>query len=170
MRTTVLAVSLALMALPVHAKKPPPKPKGLQIAARPDRIKQMHDYDVKWGLGLPIVAQKGSASEISNKWTKPFDVSPPVLEWVTDYGEAEGSAYRVRLSPIKWPDGSTRSLYTDEHKRELFKNLVGHLYKLAGKDLEKLLSSAEGQALAAEFKQKIDEGGFDFPMKIVVKG
>src|SRR5205085_1092889 len=113
------------------AKKPAPK-KGTQVSARPERIKQVHDFDVKWGLGLPIVSQKGSASEIKNKWTEPFDVAPPVIDWVTDYGEAEGSAYRVRLSLINWPGGSMRSLYSDEQKTTLFRNLVGHLYELAG--------------------------------------
>ena len=41
----------------------------------------------------------------------------PAVEWVTDYGEAEGSAYRMRLSLINWPEGGKRSLYTDEQNR-----------------------------------------------------
>ena len=171
MRTAPLA--LACLALPAVAKPPAKKPapaRGRTLVADKARIKQMHDYDVKFGLGLPIVAQKGSASEIKNKWTEAFDVSPPLIDWVTDYGEAEGSAYRVRLSLINWPDGNKRSLYSDEHKRELFRGLFRHLYKLAGKQADELLKSAEVQALEAEFGSKIDEGGFDFPLKLSIKG
>jgi hypothetical protein len=171
MRTLAVAVIFAVAAPALAAPpKKKPAPRTTVLAARPERIKQLHDFDLKWSLGLPIVAQKGSASEISNKWTKPFDVSPPVIDWVTDYGEAEGSAYRVRLSLIAWPDGKKASLYSDEQKRELFDNLFKHLYKPLPKDVKHLLESAELKALAVEFAGKIDEGGFDFPMKISVKG
>src|SRR5512140_3439545 len=106
---TALALVIAALASPAFAKPPPKKPapaKAIVLTAKQDRIKKMHDFDVKWAIGLPIVAHKGSASEVKNKWTEPFDVSPPILEWVTDYGEAEGSTSRIQLSKIHWPDGS----------------------------------------------------------------
>src|SRR5262249_22126287 len=141
-----------------------------EITAKQDRIKQLHDYDVKWGLGLPIFAHKGTGSDLSNKWTKSIFVTPAVAEWVTDYGEAEGRASRVRLSLINWPDGTKKSLYTDDQKKQLFKSLFGHIYKLSGKELERVLAAPEVQQLATDFATKIDEGGFDFPMKISLKG
>jgi hypothetical protein len=173
MRNAPLAILVAALALPALAKPAPKKPaakKPQEITAKKDRIKQMHDFDIKFDLGLPIWSHGGASSEVKTKWTEPFRVSPPLLDWVTDYGEAEGSAYRVRLSHIKWPDGQVKSLYDEAHTKELFKNLVGHLYKLTGKELEKVLGSPEGQQLFTDFSTKIDDGGFDFPMKIVLKG
>ena len=135
-------------------------------SARPERIKQLRDSKVKTALGLPTFTFGRGYSTISNKWTPPFRVSPPVEGWVTDSGEADDSAYRVRLAEIRFPDGTRRSLYTPAQKQELFKNLIGHLYLLSGKRLDQALGLAENRALFQRFDAGIDGPGFDFPFKI----
>ena len=48
-------------------------------------------------------------------------------------------------------------------------DMVGHLYKLSGPELDKVVASPEGKALQAKFASDIDDGGFDFPMKVAIK-
>lgn len=172
-----LAAAAMLGAPTIALAKPPPPKKQTSrarehvLTAKQDRIKQLHDQAIKWKLGLPRFTFGHGYSTLSTKFTPEFRVSPPVDGWVTDYGEADGSAYRIRLSLINWgTEEGKRSLYTDAQKIEVFKNLVGHLYKLAGADLDKVVKSPEGQALQGEFASKIDDGGFDFPMKLTIKG
>jgi hypothetical protein len=161
----LLSLSVLSLAAPDASAKPKPGPVVKKIPANQARIKQMHDAKVKRGTGLPTFSFGRGYSTIETKFHEPFRVSPPV-EWVTDYGEADGSAYRVRLSQINFPDGKKRSLYTDAQKAEVFKNLVGHLYALKGPQLDKVLASSDGKELFAKFREGIDGPGFDFPMAI----
>jgi len=167
MRAVLLALAMFSLAAPSFAK-----PKARQKAPAAKKIKvvrakveAMHNAKVKRDLGLPTAAFGSGYSHITTKWHD-LKVSPPVDGWVTDYDEAEGSAYRVRLSRITFPGGEKRSLYTDDQKTEVFKNMIGHLYNLKGPALAKVLGGAEGKALFEKFKEGIDEGGFDFPMAL----
>lgn len=171
-RLALVATAVLLLSAPAAHAKPPPakqaaKPAaGKKLPANAAKVKELLTTKNKVALGLPYFSSGRGYSGISTKWLPEFRVSPPV-DWVTDSNWVEGTVYTVKITQVKKPDGKVESIYTPEQKKEVFSNLIGHIYGLKGPAYAKWALGAEGKDLLEKWTVQVDDGtGFNFPMAI----